>query len=61
MTVRLLTEQHLEFLSLIGGCTGSWSLFMSKCYIVGNHVSWLICSDCQAKSCDEEFLPAVLL
>ena len=23
MTVRLLTEQHLEFLSLKGGCTGS--------------------------------------
>ena len=23
MTPRLLTEQHLEFLSLTGGCTGS--------------------------------------
>ena len=23
MTVKLLTEHHLEFLSLIGGCTGS--------------------------------------
>ena len=23
MTVELLTEKHLEFLSLIGGCTGS--------------------------------------
>ena len=23
MTFKLLTEQHLEFLSLIGGCTGS--------------------------------------
>ena len=23
MTVKLLTEQHLEFLSLKGGCTGS--------------------------------------
>ena len=25
MTVELLTEQHLEFLSLKGGCTG-WSV-----------------------------------
>ena len=24
MTVKLLTEQHLEFLSLIEGCTGSY-------------------------------------
>ena len=24
MTVKLLTEQHLEFLSLTGGCTGSY-------------------------------------
>ena len=24
MTVKLLTEQHLEFLSLTGGCTGSF-------------------------------------
>ena len=23
MTVKLLTKRHLEFLSLIGGCTGS--------------------------------------
>ena len=23
MTIKLLTEQHLEFLSLKGGCTGS--------------------------------------
>ena len=23
MTVKLLTEQHLQFLSLKGGCTGS--------------------------------------
>ena len=24
MTVKLLTEHHLEFLSLTGGCTGSY-------------------------------------
>ena len=39
MTVK--TEQHLEFLSLKGGCTGSSE---SKCHIVGNHMSRLIYS-----------------
>ena len=36
MTVKLLTEQHLEFLSL------KRSLFMSNCHIVGNHMSLLM-------------------
>ena len=35
MTVKLLTEHHLEFVSLK-------SLDLSKCHIVGNHMSWLI-------------------
>ena len=39
MTVKLLTDHHLEFLSLKGGCTG-WSE-SSKCLIVGNHMSRL--------------------
>ena len=38
MIVKLLTEHHLEFLSLKGGCRG-----LSKCQIVGNLMSWLIC------------------
>ena len=43
MTVKLLTKYHLEFLSLKGGCTGSSeSTHISKCHIIGNHVSWLI-------------------
>ena len=33
MIVKLLTEHHLEFLSLRGGCIGS-----SECHIVGNHM-----------------------
>ena len=33
MIVKLPTEQHLEFLSLKGGCTARLSLHMSKCYI----------------------------
>ena len=40
MTVKLLTEHHLEFLSLKGGCTGSSE---SKCHIVGNLMSQLKC------------------
>ena len=42
MTVELLTEHHLEFLSLTGGCKVSSESTLSKCYIVGNHVSRLI-------------------
>ena len=37
--VKLLTERHLEFLSLNEGCTGSYDL--SKCHIVENHMSRL--------------------
>ena len=43
MSVKLLTEHHLEFLGYNGGCTGSLSLHLSKYHIVGNHVSRLIC------------------
>ena len=52
MTVKLLTEHHLEFPSLKGGCTGSSELHMSKCHIVGNHMSWVIF----ARTCS--FIPA---
>ena len=34
--VKLLTEYHLEFLSLKGGCQAHLSLYLSKCHIVGN-------------------------
>ena len=30
MTLKLLNEQHLEFLSLTGGCTGSYEYFHVK-------------------------------
>ena len=30
MSVKLLTEQHLEFLRLIGGCTGSYESTLVK-------------------------------
>ena len=35
MSVKLLTEHHLEFLSLTGGCTGSYEsalVKMSNCW-----------------------------
>ena len=35
MTVKLLTEQHLEFLSLKGDCTGS-----SECTLVNMPHCW---------------------
>ena len=41
MALRLLTELHLKFLSLKGGCTGSSESKLSKCHIVGNHMSRL--------------------
>ena len=36
MIVKLLTEQHLEFLSFKRGCKARPSLHLSKCQIVGN-------------------------
>ena len=36
ITVMLLTEHHLEFLSSKGGCTGLSELHLSKCQVVGN-------------------------
>ena len=43
MTVKLLSKIQLEFLSLKGGCTGSSESNLSKCHMVGNHMSRLIC------------------
>ena len=44
MSVRLLTEHSLEFLSLTGCCKAHLSLHLSKCHIVGNHMLLLIFS-----------------
>ena len=56
MIVKLLTEHHLEFLNLKGGCRGSSeSIHLSKCQIVGNlmpqlNVSGYRCvSDCRSR------------
>ena len=45
MTVKLLTEHHLEFLRLKEAVQACLSLHMSKCHIVGNHMSQLKCAD----------------
>ena len=36
MSVKLLTEHHMEFLCLKGGCTGSTESTHVKMHIVGN-------------------------
>ena len=41
MIVKLLTEQHLEFLSLKEAAEARPSLLLSKCQIVGNHLPGL--------------------
>ena len=56
MTVTLLTKQHLEFLSLKGGFTGSSVSTLSKCHIVGNYMSrsLLVAADNLCKSLDPD-------
>ena len=51
MSIKLLTEHHLELLSLKGGCKlkARLSLLLSKCHIVGNRMSRLICTSVQSK------------
>ena len=41
MTIKLLTEHYLEFLSLKGDYTSSSESTLAKYYIVGNHMSRL--------------------
>ena len=41
MIVKLLTERHLEFLSLKGGCTGSSESTLVKMSNCWNHMHWL--------------------
>ena len=42
MSVKLLTEHHLEFLSLKEAAQARLSLHLSKYHNVGNQMSWLI-------------------
>ena len=54
MIVKLLTEHHLEFLSLKGGCRGS-----SESTIVKMSNCWI--SHALAHLCNEDLLTEVLL
>ena len=42
MTLKLLNVHDLEFLHLTGATQAHLRLHLSKCHIVGNHMSWLI-------------------
>ena len=46
MTLRLLSEHHLELLSLTEAAQAHLSLHLSKCHIVGNHMSRLNYESC---------------
>ena len=46
MTVKLLTEHHLEFKAKTEAAQARLSLVMPKCHIVGNHMSRLIFNHC---------------
>ena len=49
MSVKLLTEHHLEFLSLKGGCTGSpESTFVKMPHCCKSHVAAICCAFCCA-------------
>ena len=44
MIAKLLSEHHLELLSLKGGCTDWYESTRLKCHIVGYLMSRLICN-----------------
>ena len=51
MIVKLLTERHLEFLSLKGGCTGSSEstlVKMSNCW-KSRALAHILCGHCPSK------------
>ena len=55
MIVKLLTERHLEFLSLKGGCRGSSESTHVKMPHCWNHMSRLICfSGFVIRSCSNQ-------
>ena len=49
MKIKLLTEHHLQFLSLKEVAQACLSLHLSKCHIVGNHMSRLKCLENEAE------------
>ena len=49
MTVKLLTERNLKFLSVKGAVQARLNLHLSKCHIVGNLMLWSLGVLCVAK------------
>ena len=60
MSVKLLTEQCLELLSLKGAVQAHLRLHMSKCHVVGNHMSRLICQSLAYTDCLRKCLYFIL-
>ena len=60
MSVNLLTEHHLEFLSLEEAAQARLSLHLSNCHIVGNHMSRLklSLSTIQASPATPDMMPS---
>ena len=60
MTIKLLTEYHLELLKK-ESAQARLSLHLSKCHIVGNHISRLICYlNNSTRLCCENSFPLLL-
>ena len=59
MSAKLLAEHHLEFLNLKEAVHAHLSLHLSKCHIVGNHMSRLICVPALGTHC-HSFLANIL-
>ena len=60
MNIKLLNEHNLEFLSLQEDYTARLSLVMSKCHIVGNHMSRRICHSIRSNK-EEMFIFKIFL
>ena len=60
MNIKLLNEHNLEFLSLKEATQARLGLFMSKCHIVGNHMSRLICHSIRSNK-DELYIFKIFL
>ena len=59
MNIKLLTEHHLEFLSLKGDCTGSSESTLVKMPYFGNLMSRLKCSLALQVSNELPYLPYI--
>ena len=57
MRTKLLTEHHLEFLSLIGCCTGSFeSTHVKKPHCLKSHVTTHLCNEFNQMHTDNKYI-----